>query len=37
MLLLIQKFLLTLLAECFGVACTAGILYIYWNVIAGKK
>ena len=31
MLLLITKSLLTLFAELAGIACTAGILYLYWN------
>lgn len=36
MVLLIQNFLLTLLAEGFGVACTAGIIYLYWNIMTKK-
>lgn len=36
MLLLIPKFLLTLLAEAAGVGCTAGLLYLYWNYMTGK-
>lgn len=35
--LLFQSFLLTLLAELFGVACAAGVLYLYWNIMTKKK
>lgn len=35
--LFVQQFLLTLLAELFGVACTAGVLYVYWNAMTKKK
>lgn len=37
MLLLIQNILLTLLVEIFGVACAAGVLYVYWNYMTRKK
>lgn len=37
MLWLIPKFLLTLLAELIGVACTAGVMYAYWNILSKKK
>ena len=33
----VQQFLLPLLAELFGVACTAGILYLYWNAMTKEK
>lgn len=33
----VQQFLLTLLAELFGVACTAGILCLYWNAMTKEK
>lgn len=36
MLLLITKSLLTLFAELAGIACTAGILYLYWNCMTKK-
>lgn len=29
--------LLVLLAELAGVAIVAGVLYVYWNVLTGKK
>lgn len=35
--LFIQQLMLTLLAELFGVACTAGIIYLYWNVMTKKS
>lgn len=34
MLWLIQEFLLTLFVELFGVACTAGVIFVCWNVLA---
>ena len=37
MLLLIQECMLTLLTEVAGVACTAGILYLYWNTMTKNK
>lgn len=37
MMLYIQLFLQTLLAELFGVACVAGVLYLYWNALGKKK
>lgn len=37
MLLIMQNFLLTLLVEGFGVACTAGVLYGYWNLMTRKR
>lgn len=37
MMFYVQQFLLTLCAELFGVACVAGILYVYWNVMTKKK
>lgn len=33
----IQLFVQTLLAETLGVACVAGVLYLYWNVINKKS
>lgn len=35
--LCVQQFLRTLLIEFFGVACTAGILYAYWNMMTKKS
>lgn len=37
MLLFIQECMLTLLIEVFGVACTAGILYLYWNAMTKSR
>lgn len=37
MALLIQSFLLTLLIELAGVACIAGVLYLYWNIMTKRK
>ena len=37
MLLLIEDFMMTLLVELAGVACTAGVLYVYWNAMTIKK
>lgn len=37
MLSLIQECLLTLCAELAGVACVAGVLYLYWNGLCHKK
>lgn len=37
MMFYIQQFLQTLLVELFGVACTAGVLYVYWNAMTKKK
>ncbi len=36
MLCLIQEFLQTLLVELIGVACTAGVMYGYWNILSKK-
>lgn len=37
MMLYIQLFAQTLLAEVIGVACVAGVLYLYWNTMTKKK
>lgn len=37
MMLFIQEFLLTLLVEMAGVACVAGILYLYWTAMTQKS
>mgnify|MGYP003397468408 FL=1 len=37
MMLYIQQFLQTLLAEVLGVACVAGVLYVYWNAMTKKE
>lgn len=37
MMFYVQQFILTLLAEFFGVACVAGVLYVYWNVMSKKS
>lgn len=34
---MIQTFLCALGVELFGVACTAGVLYLYWNFMTKKK
>lgn len=33
MMFYVQQFLWTLFAELIGVACVAGTLYVYWNVM----
>lgn len=37
MLLIIQKFLLTLLVEFAGVGCTLAVMYVYWRCLAEKS
>lgn len=37
MMFYVQQFLQTLLAELFGVACTVGVLYLYWNIMTREK
>ena len=37
MMLYIQQFLYSLLAEVLGVACVAGVLYVYWNAMTKKE
>ena len=36
MMFYVQQFLLILFTELFGVACTAGVLYLYWNAMTRK-
>lgn len=37
MMLYIQLFAQTLLAELLGVGCVTYVLYIYWNVLTKKR
>lgn len=37
MMLYVQQFTLTLLAELGGVACVAGVIYLYWNMMTRKN
>lgn len=36
MMFYVQQVLQTLLAELFGVACVAGVLYVYWKAMTRK-
>lgn len=35
--MIMQNILWALIVETFGVACTAGILYLYWSFMTKKK